>query len=899
MKKLFLLALILSAGIASASVIKASGNASLSSNANWTGGVKPNCTTDAVDTAGFTVTDDVAACHLGDAVNIGVSCSASGGKFVVNTGLTVTFKGTGTTTAVPWKTVANCTMDMSAANINAFYDCAADYCVWLNNGIFLMSPTLVQDAVTFAWNNAGTQVISGTTSFAWAKSPDIYFAKIGKDTGGLTNPGPISNAANTGLGSFGDTSLTVSSGGFNSNGGTTHVEKSGCVQGWNPALVLTTDGDYCTDYKQGGIWFKSSSVTATYSIAYNYGSWFSWGGWSTANAANNSMTVDGTMRHCGSSAISTETSGMGLFIDDMYAVGMPTDSTRIVTFGNSIVFEYCARPLNITNDHITGSNSSHHYSITTPVFNFGQYNGGLFQKGMFQLSSISYLDVTNPTLNSYSDYMNSPSSRGPFQNIVTTGAKGGSSIAGVLNFPVPSGCNIDCAFKSSDTTTPISGFNNGDQENSAGDGSFIAQGGTSGHANIYTDIYLLHAYRVARLDNYMTVSGKFPQSSHHSLVLRAGDGYIDGSTITLSNIITADLRDDNNFPGCMTFAYNHAIFVRKLIWTRGTCDLGTRGAMFNDQEGSIAIITKAQFINSIISNSADGIFRPTPTALNVTSMGLALNDWNLDYNNTTNPTNVTQATFMKSGVPYNTNTKNNVGIDLFNPQGYTLPDATSRALVTTVSGTLGTRASGHINVAWGGGTAVDFIFDQGTVSSYSASGSCPDGTTCSQVTDSTASWTASDGSNAGLRTYQAMIVAGTGAGQSCAIVSNTTTSFVCIPPIIALNEVFATPLDATSKYIIIKPDQQLLDSGGVNSVRAMVDSPTMVLTSQTDSGITMALNAPTPADPKYVNPAFPVYNFIPTLATLKGKASDGGDIGALPVQGGAGCGLLMLLGVGC
>src|SRR5207302_6888040 len=106
--------------------------------------------------------------------------------------------------------------------------------------------------------------------------------------------------------------------------------------------------------------------------------------------------------------------------------------------------------------------------------------------------------------------------------------------------------------------------------------------------------------------------------------------------------------------------------------------------------------------------------------------------------NATNPTNLTQATFTRNSAEYNTGTRNVAGVYLFNPQGYALPDATSRSLVSTVSGTLGTRASGAINIAWSGGTAVNFIFDEGTLSAYSAAGTCPDGTACSLLTDSTA-----------------------------------------------------------------------------------------------------------------------------------------------------------------
>lgn len=902
-KRIYLLGFILFAlaQIAPAAIIVASGNASLSSNTNWVGGVKPNCTTDAVDTQGFTVTDDVAVCHLGDGTNIGVSCSVAGGKFVINTGLTATFKGAGSTTTVPWKTVANCTMDASAASVTMLYDCVTDYCVWINNGIFLMSPTLVQDAVSFVYSNPATMTVTGQSAFAWDKDNGIYAFKVGADAGGLANAGPISNAANTGVGSFGNTSLVVTAGGFDSNGGTTHVEKGSCPQGTNLVALLTTPGDYCLDYNQSQGYYKSASAVLTVTMTYKYGSWFSWGGWSTANAANNSMTVDGTMRHCGTTAISSESSGMGLFIDDMYAVGMPTDPTRIVTFGNSIKFQYCSRPLAMFNDHITGSNSSHHYATTGITFDYTQYAASGFQNGMIQISNISFWDITNPVLNSFANYFDTFSvARGPFTNIVTTGACGGTSIGSVLYMPVPGGATAS-AFKSnynffSNTgcANPLSSFNGSDFEASAGDGSFISQGGAAGAVNVYTDLLVLHSYRAGRLTQYTDVErAVFPFENHHGFIV-GQPGYVDCSTITLKNTITYGFQDPNNFPGGGTATYNQIAWVDGCQFLNNTFNGETRSLAINDGENTVAAVTRYTACNNIASNNLQGIYRgPASATSNVINLGVTQSDGNNDFNNPTFPTNVMQGTFMFGGANYNTSgSKTALGVYAFSPS-YSLPDATPRSIVMNVAGAAGSKT---ITVQWGGGTPVGFVdvlhVGQGTLTAFAAGvGSGCASANCPVLTDSAATFPTSAGA-LGLQAYFVMLTSGACNLKSAMIVSNTGTALTVFSNTATGSYNGCTPA-AGDTYIIVKPDQQIFDAGAVQSIRVQL-FPLELTTSNgtyTDSNITIAKNYPGTSganngvDPRYANIAGG--DFHPRNTALKGTGIGGLDIGALPVLGGS------------
>lgn len=913
MKKLLLIALILSAGIASAATKTCSGGpCSFSSGTNWSGGTAP-VDGDLIVTGANTVTMDRDNAITGDVsgTGIGVSVSSSGGKFQCAANMHMTFRGTNTTTATFWTTVASSTMDLSNC-VSVLYQGASDYAsVGVNNGNYLDSATTVSDAAasTFSWSNSATMTISGQTAFAWDKDNGIYALKIGQDSGDVTNAGPVANSANTGLGSFGDTSISVTHGGFDSNGGTTHVEKSPCVQGSVLTTTLTTNGDFCADYKQGFIWYKSAGTVLTVTVAYKYGSWFGWGIWSTNNAANSAITLNGKYMHCGSENISSETSGMCIFADDKYAPGQ-TDTTRTLTFGTGFECDYFARCINITNDHITGSSSSHHYVIPSPVFNYGQYNSGIFQRMMIQLSSVSFLDVTSPTLNSYLNYMDNPSSRGPFDNIITTLPCGGSSIGSMLYFPVPTGAT-NSAFKSNMSSgvslcaNALSSFNGADLEGSAGDGSFISQGGTSGNINTYTDLMVSHPYRAGRLNTFMDVERTvFPYENHHGFVINC-TGYCDMSSLTFNNNITYGFQDGSNFPGGLTSSYNQIAWVDGLKGINNTFNGETRCLAFNDAETTVAAVTKYIAYNNICSNNLQGIYRAGPSATsNVINLGASLIDWNDDFNNTDTPTNVLQGTFTFGGVNYNTSvSKTALGVYAFSPS-YSLPLGTGKSIVLTVAGTAGVNKT--ITVQWGGGTAVSYVAalhtGQGALTSFAAGlGSNCASTNCPVLTDSLGTFPTS---GVALQTYFVILTSGACSGKAAMIVSNTATALTVFSNTDTGSYAGCTPA-ATDTYIIVAPDQQIFDSGAVDSIRVQLNPLELTTTNgtYTDANITITKNYPGTSgadngvDPQYVSAG--TGNFIPKNVLLKGTGLGGSDIGALPVQGGTGCGLLMLLGVGC
>ncbi len=302
-------------------------------------------------------------------------------------------------------------------------------------------------------------------------------------------------------------------------------------------------------------------------------------------------------------------------------------------------------------------------------------------------------------------------------------------------------------------------------------------------------------------------------------------------------------------------------------------------------------MTRCSFINNILSSNQQGILLPAGNSTNVASLAPTQLDYNDDYANTTNPTNVLQGTFIFGGVNYNSSgSKTAAGCYLFNPN-YTLP-ATANNLVLTVAGTSGVNKT--ITVTWGGGTPISYVAalhtGQGILTSATNPGGGP-----AVLTDTLATFPTA---GSGLKAYQVIIASGTGSGQYGMIKANTGTTLTVIPNTLSGN--WAVTPDNTSHYLIISPHQTITDSGS-GTISCGIYSPELQLNNgtYTDSTITIAKNYPgTSGANNGVNPNYvSASNLQPRNLALKGTASDGGDIGALSVASGNPANI-MLVGVG-
>ena len=825
------------------------GGGNLSAGATWVGGVAPNCASTDVITvvSGDTVNVDV-SCALGSsavadgpAITINGTSNVSFGTLTCTAGVTLTLSGFDTTTNYVMKVNQYGNFHCDSATVVA--NVPSDYGSYLLvNGHFNANgSTFTIPTANFNWNNAGASVaISNRAATPYDKANGIYVLKL--ITGTTVDPGPVSNSGGTALStSCADTSFTITAG----------TQLTNCVASY---ASIASNGDYTIDPKLGVLWYKSASATLTLSYSIKYGSWFSTGISAQANTAGSSVNIrNSTFSYWGSPNNGNEFSYGAIQTRYKQATGISTDREVVI---QSNTFNYVGRAIQISD---STANSSNHIVVSGNTFNWCRYGTGSFSNGLVVFGSggtSSYLDFTNSTFNTYSVAFNSLQ-RGTINNVTFTG-NAGTLIAWRF---LQTG-----ATASTVQNNTLTGFGGG---GILADGTVIldsvafAEPGAAGALNVFDSNTIHVAHRMARLNNYMTVTNnKFDKCYHHGTVWASANGYYF-TGITFKNNITYNCQDSQNFGGGWTLGYNQSQWIDNVTIQHNTFDGGTRSIQFNDSESTVVLGTRLTITDNIASNSLNGIFQPANSSTNVSMVAPALVDYNDDYNNTLNPTNRAQAMFVMGGVNYNTAVRNVTGVYLWAPSGYTLPDATNRTLALTASGTAGTNLA--LNLVWSGGTAVNLVNAQGTATS---------GTTTS-LTNTGATFTTT---GSGLKGFQVIITSGTGSGQYGMIISNTATALTIVAN--TSNSAWSVAPDATSVYVVVQSQVTLVDSGASNNVQAGIYSPTLALTTQSDANITMTTHAKA-VNPNYKSAA--TGDYTPTNSALNGAASDGTFIGALPV----------------
>jgi hypothetical protein len=240
--------------------------------------------------------------------------------------------------------------------------------------------------------------------------------------------------------------------------------------------------------------------------------------------------------------------------------------------------------------------------------------------------------------------------------------------------------------------------------------------------------------------------------------------------------------------------------------------------------------------NNVAYQPEIGIQRNADDANELTRIHISYFDNNLIYNAGTATAGFNkQATPQLAGANYNVASRNVAGVSLFDPS-YTLPEATNRSLVFTY-----TSATDQ-TLAWGGGSAVQLVVDDGTATAGANASNALSGT----LTDSGASWSTTLNSGTVVRCKWVKITGGTGSGQIRAITNNTATVLTVVPA-------WTTPPSTDSTYVILESEVQLFDSGATDYVRAGIDARDLPTSSQTDSNITWLTTALT-SDPLLVDP---------------------------------------------
>lgn len=890
-KKLMLLLILTICPFTFAASRSTSGNAVVSSTTNWTGGNKPNCTSDTiVATTAFDLTIDVNctagsnASPVGHAIEIQGTSAGVRARVFLGTGVTLTLRGfdTGSNTAMLIDQFGLFQCDTGGT---IMVDEPGDMVTIIRNNGNLTSNgcTWTIPTANINWGNAsGNTVFGGVTGSPYkvdSSGVGVYVNKL-QLSGGTLDPGAVSNVAGTGRCSFGDDSLTVTAG-----------------TSWTTAkssyAAVVADGDYYHDCITNAVFFYSHSVLLTVTYHFLYETHLSWGILSEANATGSSVLfTNNIVKWAGSNGSSqAEHLGGGLLFNDRYSCAIDPTRCMLVT-GNE--FDDCTNCIQIYQDNTQGTASTvtNPILVTGNVFNGAHYNTNIWATGVIAIGNASNIKVdgTGGSWYSFAQPFRTKT-RGDMAGIIFTHNTG----VAILNNMLPADDSFDTVGGSFATNNTMSGFG------AEVDVRLIAVGGnpTVG-INLYDSNIFGNAHRVAGILPYATVTNNlFYETYHHGCGPMDGNsGYYSHFIFQYNSIIDSD---DANFGGGCTMSYNHEILIDCGSAATPTCALshnsfngGTRGFRTNDQEGSTGLWVGVRMVDSIVSNSAQGFIDVANDATNVVFGAPVQVDWNNAINNTTTTPSITLATFVKGGVEYNSGTKTVAGVNVWNPQGYTFPDATNRSLTQVTSNVSGVNKS--VTLQWGGGTAsANLVLFQRV--GVGVSGTTGSAGTFPTLTDTGATFTTT-GSK--LRGQQIIIVLGTGAGQSGMIGGNDATHLDPIIPYTTNNRWAVAP-DSTSVYLIVQSQVTLTDVGGVNTIYAGIRVPDLDFTNttHTDNNITLVTHS-LAVNPQFVSSTGAAANMHIQNSALSTSASDGTFIGALPLQStNSSCGLFSLMGVGC
>ena len=825
-----------------AAAITSAQSGNWSDTTTWVGGVKPGANDTAIIATGHTVVVDENttvgsnAGAVGHAITIQATNASIYGALTVNAGVTLTLRGYDLTTNT-CMAVNQYGKFEPASSSTVLIDLATD-----NGSAIINNGRITADGVTFGipvgninWSNAsGNQVISNRNPGLFDYTLNIYGLKIFK--GATVDPGPIANAAGTGLGAFGDSSFVVVS---STNGPVSEV-------GSYAAIVNT--GDYYIDYPKGVLYYKS---TGNLSITFNYkhASWFGGGIQSQANTAGSSISITNSIFNWfGSYGTQTNEYNGGTIIARYKST---IDSDRAIVVNNN-TFNYCSRAIQA---HTITTDATHYLTFTGNIFNYVRNSISNFD-GIFNIGYTSYYDINANIFNSFS------------QIFCTTGRSSSNvngyvrNNTGLIQFWKLLNSAVYPSYFEYNTLTSFGGMMVSAAGGFLDAGGFEFEGSATGSMH-YRFNTITAGHRVGRIGNYMVIQdNKFDLFDHHGIVHRSGDGFITGYILS-GNIIT---KSKSDMSGGWTLGYNKTHWVHDVDIKNNTFDTGLRSINFNDQETTIALGTRLRIYNNIASSSTQGIYLPANSSTNISKLAIERLDYNNDYANTTTPTNVKQATFVKSAVEYHTNTRNIPGVYLHSPS-YTLPQ-TDRDLVMTVTGTPGTDLS--VTLAWGGGPAVELVATQGTATGGTAATTH---TTPGTLIKTSAGWATTY--PAWHKARQVKTISGTGSGQHAMVKSNTADTLTVLPNNVA--GTWTAP-DATTVFVVFESEVTLTDGAG-GSVQAGVYTPDLVITAGTYTDATISIESHTLAvDPQY-NTAY-----APANLTLKNAGFGGVDIGAVAVQ---------------
>lgn len=741
-----------------------------SATGSWSGAVVPGAGDLAIIANGAIITVDVdttfgATTSVGIGVTINGASAVSFGTLRVASGVTLTMRGFNNTTN-------------AAMQINAF-------------GLFAPQPgstvkvggpsdfgtTIVNNGRFEAIGSSGSHItftvetapnwgsLSDTNSkvTAEAKTAASYDTTANIAVTPLGFP-QVSNSAKTGLGSFGNSSLTFSA---SSPTLTTEVDiSSGDLSGIN------SSGKYGIDYDTGILYsYAGVSHTATYwKLDKVAADWKGWG-------INSKGAVTGCtclLNYCDFTFMGAVGSGIAsgatqtaapVNLSGHLTAAANSGSTARLAYVTNCTFKGCVRWVYLLGCQGTSGDP---ILITGNTFNDG--SGGSVWDGVSQYgtaTATSFIKIDSNTFNTRGTAVTIASLQIDCSGWVitnNTGVAGTSFISGgTSRTPFPSQASYDASFQNQPNTPDFYvGYNDvrGIGNTSSPDGSHVVVGGTSGHPAIVEHNHFHHAKRLGwQCGSYVTFQyNRFGKCYHHGFTGNTNDDQYITDVAWYNNLFYSD---SGSTTSAIQLGYNHRVTYNNVIVANNTCDGWKNGLIdFNDlgDLNGPTLATNVSIVNNIIKggNYAFSSYSSGTIPWNVHVLECDYNNINGQATGFATGSGGLAGT-VSTGFAYSTSKYNRLTGGSRNVNGVALFDATytsfhTGSLVYTVN-TLGTDQT----LSWDGGTAVQLIYDSGTSSG-------PGLRTLPCSTKST--WNTNNNS---IRTKWVWIVSGTGSGQARAI----------------------------------------------------------------------------------------------------------------------------------
>lgn len=784
----------------------ATGGGNWSSTSTWAGGVVPQDGDTAQVVAGDTVTVDTST-TVGrtTGTNHGVlvkgTSAVSFGTVTVPSGITLTLRGVSTTVGAG-KTERYSKFVLQAGSTLSV-DCTSDYqTVFINDGQFEAIGTsgsrirLTVPSARRSWNTS----VSGEVKSTASQYTYDTRAKIGVF---LLNNCWIANAAGTGIGSFGDSSLSLTSPTPVSAFATERASIAAC----------TANGHYYVDYDSGMVYFYLDpySGTAGFTAAYKRLDTSGWRGWgidSTPSTNTDYHTLK--LQYCDFEYMGSTAASDTPALNVMFHRSAASASNRLFELKNSTV-KYCYKFCHL---HDVDGTLADPILITGNTF--GQCKGHNTYGYTFYTfrDDITYVTWDSNTVNSVDKFIQcGPPFSGTAAN---TGVK-------ITNNTFTCSYILSTVFETS-VSYPNGEFSG---NTCVGQGYAIDSrcvqnfNGTSGNPATIRDNTFTHHQRLSNVGRYQRIYNNYHyMAPHHGYI--ASNYY--GTNVYWYNNIFVDCKYGVELGyNTSTHLHDYRIYNNTMLRTP-ICSLGD-----NQDATSYTLISEAVIANNLCYGAEYAERRKLDASTDLCKAGLKEHDYNLCDGETTAVFERISNwdTFMMSSAKYNTNGSRNVlGVVLWDAS-YASAQATGRNLVLTV-----TTLDSNVTLSWGGGTAKQLVLDTGTCTSYSANSS----ENFATVTASGESWSTTANNAACPRCRWLKFTSGAAIGEIRAIVNNTATTLTVAP------KFTATPTN-TDTFVIYESEVQLFDSGGTESVRAGIYLPSLPTTSKTDSTITIDRNS--------------------------------------------------------